>query len=394
MSDRTAVIVSAKRTPIGRFMGGLSSMPSTDLGAAAIRAVLEDVPAVKDQIDELIMGQVLQAGAGQNPARQAGLKAGLGNDLIAYAVNKVCGSSIKTVALAAQAIKAGDCQCLIAGGMESMSLAPHMTHIRAGVKFGDATSIDHMRLDGLHCAMTNLGMGFLAEHISRRFDISREEQDRFSAQSHQRAAAAMQSDKGQAEIITIPALKRVVRNDVTQDEGVRADTTADGLAKLRPAFERDGTVSAGNASQISDGAAALLIMSETKAVKLGLKPIARIASYHTHGVEPRELFAAPTGAVQGAVDKAGWSLNDVDLFELNEAFAAQSLANVKELEISEDKVNVEGGAIAIGHPLGASGARVLVTLLSVLQRHDQQKGIAAACLGGGNAIAIAVERMN
>lgn len=393
MSDQTAVIVAARRTPIGRFLGGFTRMPATDLGAFAIRAVLDDVPAIKDQLDELIMGHVLQAGAGQNPARQAGLKAGLGNDLIAMTVNKVCGSSIKTTALAAQAIKAGDGQCYIAGGMENMSRAPHLADVRSGVKFGDFTLVDHMRLDGLHCAMSDQGMGLLAEYIAGRFDISRQEQDRYSAQSHLRAAKAAEQGWYRQEIVPVPAEAAQAKQDITGDEGVRPDTSPDGLAKLRPAFDKNGSVTAGNASQISDGAAAMVVMSLAKAEKLGLEPLVRIVSYHAHGVEPKELFAAPVGAIRGVVDKAGLALQDVDLFELNEAFAAQTLANLKELELSQEKVNVAGGAIAIGHPIGASGARIIVTLIHQLRRLDLKRGVAAACLGGGNAIALMVERI-
>ncbi len=389
----TPVIVSAKRTPIGRFMGGLSRMSAPELGAAAVRFVLDDVPAVREHVDELIFGCVLQAGLGQNPARQVGLKAGLGEDLVAFAVNKVCGSSLQAAMLAAQAIKAGDGDTFIVGGMESMSMAPHLSYVRAGVKFGDTPLIDHMRLDGLHCAFENWGMGEAAEYTAREFKISREEQDRFSAQSHQRAAHANANGWYKNSVLPITAAEAKQKEDIVADEGVRPDTTAEGLAKLRPAFAKDGTVTAGNASQISDGAAALAITSLKQAESLGLTPLARIVAYHTHGVAPKDLFAAPIGAIRAVTAKGGTSVDKVDLFEINEAFAAQMLADIRTLEIPEEKVNIAGGGIAIGHPIGASGARVLVTLVHQLRRTGGKTGVCSLCLGGGNAVAMLVERM-
>jgi len=392
MIDTTPVIVSAKRIPIGRFMGGYARVPATDLGALAIKAVLADVPAVKEKVDEVIMGVVLQAGLGQNPARQAGLKAGLSNSLNAFTVNKVCGSSLKAAMLAAQAIKAGDGDCFIVGGMENMSLAPHLVYLRNGIKFGDGQLIDHMRADGLHCPFCDWGMGMAAEHIARAHNISRQEQDRFAVQSHQRAAKAQANGWYGSAIAPVSAADAKQKADITADEGVRGDTTLEGVAKLKPAFDKDGTVTAANASQISDGAAALAIMSEKRAQAMGLKPLARILSYHTYGVEPKELFIAPVEAIRGCVRKASLGVGDVDLFEINEAFAAQMLADLKALEIPEDKVNVCGGGIAIGHPIGASGARVLVTLVHQLKRLNLKRGVASLCLGGGNAVAMLIER--
>ncbi|MCC6909323.1 MAG: thiolase family protein [Phycisphaerales bacterium] len=393
MPTATPVIVSAKRTPIGRFMGGLSRVPATELGALAIKAVLADAPALKEKVDEVIMGVVLQAGLGQNPARQAGLKAGLSNSLNAFTVNKVCGSSLKAAMLAAQAIKAGDGDSFIVGGMENMSLAPHLTYVRAGIKFGDAQLIDHMRADGLHCPFCDWGMGSAAEWIAKEYNISRAEQDRFAVQSHQRAAAAQAKGWYGSAIVPVSAADAKQKQDITADEGVRADTTLESVGKLKPAFDKAGTVTAANSSQISDGAAALAIASESRAQAMGLRPLARIVSYHTHGVDPKELFIAPVEAIRGCVSKAGLGVEDVDLFEINEAFAAQMLADLKSLEISEDRVNVCGGGVAIGHPIGASGARVLVTLVHQLKRLNLKRGVASLCLGGGNAVAMLIERV-
>ncbi len=387
------VIVSIKRTPIGRFMGGLSRIPAPQLGALVVRSILADLPAVRSEIDECIFGVVLQAGLGQNPARQAGIKGGLTNSLNAFTVNKVCGSSLKAIMLSAQAIKAGDGHVYIAGGMENMSLAPHMAYLRAGVKYGDTNFTDHMRADGLHCPFCDWGMGNAAEYIAKTYGISRADQDRFSAQSHQRAAAAWANAWPKPTIVPITAAEAGQKTDVAQDEGIRADSTADGLSKLRPAFDKEGTVTAGNASQISDGAAAVVVMSESKAKSLGIRPLARILSYHTHGVDPKELFIAPVEAIRRCVAKAGLRLDQIDLFEINEAFAAQMLADIKVLEIPESKVNIAGGGIAVGHPIGASGARVTVTLINQLIRTGGKYGVASLCLGGGNAVAMCVERL-
>jgi len=393
-----AVIVAAKRTPIGKFFGSLSRTPSPDLGAYAIQAVFDDAPAVKDHVDECIMGCVLQAGLGQNPARQAGLKAGLPTTLSAQTINKVCGSGLQAVMLAAQSIKAGDNRCVIAGGMENMTAAPHFSNIRAGVKFGPATFEDHMQYDGLRCAFECWAMGSAADHIAQKFDISREEQDRFSAQSHHRAAEATGQGWFADELVGLTGeqlgnrKKPGMEGGCAADEGIRADTSAEALAKLRAVFTKDGTVTAGNASQISDGAAAVAVCSSTKAEELGLEPLAKIVAYHTHGVDPKDIFAAPIGGVRGVLKKANLEIGDIDLFEINEAFAAQALANTKELGIPEDKLNVCGGGVALGHPIGASGARVLTTLLHQMKRLDVKRGLVGLCLGGGNAVAMVVER--
>ena len=393
-----AVNVAAKRTPVGKFFGGLSRTPAPQLGAFAIEALFKEAPAIKDHVDECVMGCVLQAGLGQNPARQAGLNAGLPSTLSAMTVNKVCGSGLQAVMLAAQSIKAGDNRLVIAGGMENMTLAPHFASIRAGAKFGPVSFEDHMQYDGLRCAFECWAMGDAADHIAKKYEVSREEQDRFSALSHTRAADATAKGYFKEEIVALTGEQVGNRKDpgvgggVGVDEGIRGDSTAEGLAKLRPVFAKDGTVTAGNASQISDGGAALAVCSSAKAEELGLTPLVKIVAYHTHGVDPKDIFAAPIDGVRGVLKKAGLTLDDIDLFELNEAFAAQALSNVKELGIAEEKVNVCGGAIAIGHPIGASGARVLVTLIHQMRRLDKKRGLAALCLGGGNAVAMIVER--
>jgi acetyl-CoA C-acetyltransferase len=392
----TPVIVAAKRTPIGRFFGGLAKVPSPRLGAFAIQAVLEEVPAIKDHVDECVMGCVLQAGLGQNPARQAGLGAGLPTTLSAKTINKVCGSGLESVMMAAQSIKAGDNHCVIAGGMENMTAAPHYSFLRDGVKFGQAPLQDHMQHDGLYCAFEEWGMTNAADYIAKKHGISREEQDRFSARSHALAARATQEGWFESEIVPLTGeqvgnrKKPGPEGGVSADEGIRADSTEEVLAKLRtvPGHE---FITAGNASQISDGAAAIAVLSSTKAEELGVRPMARIVSYHTHGVDPKDIFEAPIEAINGVMKKAGVNLNDVDLFEINEAFAAQVLCNVKELGIPEDKLNVCGGGVALGHPIGASGGRVLTTLLHQLRRTGGKRGIAALCLGGGNAVAMVVE---
>jgi acetyl-CoA C-acetyltransferase len=391
------VIVAAKRTPIGRFLGGFSRTPSTKLGSFAIEAALAEVPAAKDHIDECIMGCVLQAGLGQNPARQAGLGAGLPDTLSAKTINKVCGSGLEAVMLAAQSIKAGDNEAVVAGGLENMTLAPHFVGMRQGIKFGPATMEDHMQYDGLRCAFECWAMGNAADHIAKKYDISREEQDRFSAQSHVRAAKATAEGWFKDEMVTLTGEQLGNRKKpgpdggVQADEGIRGDSTAEGLAGLRPVFEKDGTVTAGNASQISDGAAATVVMSHTKAESLGLTPLVKIVSYATSGVAPKDIFAAPITGVQQAVEKAGLQLSDIDLFEINEAFAAQVLCNIKELGVPEDKLNICGGGVALGHPIGASGTRILTTLIHQMRRTGAKRGLAGLCLGGGNSVAMVVE---
>ena len=397
-ADRQPVILSAKRTPIGKFFGGFSRTNATTLGAHAVSAALDAAPGAKAHVDECLMGCVLQAGLGQNPARQAGLGAGLPSTLSAQTINKVCGSGLQAVMTAAQSIKAGDNQLCVAGGMENMTLAPHFVNARAGIKYGPGTMEDHMAFDGLRCAFECWPMGNAADHIAGKYSVSREEQDRYSAQSHNRAESATNEGWFAAELAALTGEQVGNRKapgpegGVSADEGIRNGSTPDSLAKLRAVFTKDGSVTAGNASQISDGAAALVVSSAAKAEELGATPMARIVSYHTHGVDPKEIFAAPIGGVQGAVEKAGLSMSDIDLFEINEAFAAQVLCNAKELGISEDKLNVCGGGIAMGHPIGASGARVLVTLVHQMERLDVKRGVASLCLGGGNAVAMVVER--
>lgn len=391
------VIVAAKRTPIGKFFGSFSRVPTPQIGAFAIEAALNDAPAAKDLVDECVMGCVLQAGLGQNPARQAALKAGMPSTLSAKTINKVCGSGLEAVMMAAQSIKAGDNHCVIAGGMENMTGAPHFAHVRQGVKYGPGTMEDHMAYDGLRCAFECWPMGNAAEHIADKYGVTREEQDRFGAQSHVRAAAAWDAGHFDAEVVTLTGEQLGNRKvpgpegGIQRDEGIRADSTAEGLGKLRPAFSKEGSVTAGNASQISDGGAATIVMSESKAKEAGLEPLCKIVSYHTSGVDPKDIFAAPIEGIRGALEKAGWSGDDVDLFEINEAFAAQILCNIGELKIDEAKTNICGGGVALGHPIGASGARVLVTLIHQLKRTGGKKGLAALCLGGGNAVAMCVE---
>ncbi|MBL8877453.1 MAG: thiolase family protein [Phycisphaerae bacterium] len=392
------VILAAKRTPIGKFFGGLSKVPSPVLGSYALKAAMDSVPGSAAAIDEVIMGCVLQAGLGQNPARQAALKAGLPDTMNAQTINKVCGSGLQSVMLAAQSIKAGDNQLVGAGGFENMTAAPHFARVREGVKYGPATMEDHMAYDGLRCAFEACAMGNSADHIAKKFEISRAEQDRFSVQSHQRAAEATKNGWFKNELVALTGEQCLDKKSpgVSADEGIRADTTIDGIAKLRAVFEKDGTVTAANASQISDGAAALVVASLAKAEQLGVKPIAKIIAYHTSGVAPKDIFAAPIEGIKGVLAKAKLSAKDIDLFEINEAFAAQVLCNLKGLkdaghEIPESKLNIAGGGIALGHPIGGSGARVLTTLIHQLHRTGGKRGVAALCLGGGNSVAMVVE---
>ena len=391
------VIVAAKRTPIGKFFGGLMNVPSPKLGSFAIEAVLNEVPSAKDHIDECIMGCVLQVGLGQNPARQAGLGAGLPSTLNAVTINKVCGSGLQAVMQAGTAIRAGDEDCIVAGGFENMTMSPHYAHIRTGVKYGPTQMQDSMAHDGLSCAFESWPMGNAAEHIAAKHAISREDQDRFGALSHERAAAAWENGWFDDEVVALTGEQvgnRKVKGPeggVSRDEGIRAETTAESLGKLRPAFDKEGTITAGNASQISDGAAALLVMSEAKAKELGAAPMVRILSQATSGVEPKDIFEAPITGIRQALEKAGKSVEDIDMFELNEAFAAQVLCNAKALGISEDKMNLCGGGLALGHPIGASGARVLTTLVHQMKRTGAKTGCAALCLGGVNSVAMVVE---
>lgn len=389
------VIVAAGRTAVGSFGGSLSKIPAPELGATVIKALLEQTGIKPDQVSEVIFGQVLTAGAGQNPARQALIKAGIPVHIPAVTINQVCGSGLKTVHLAAQAIALGDAEIVIAGGQENMSLAPHiLPGSRDGFRMGPATLVDSMVHDGLTDVYNKYHMGVTAENIAEKHSISREEQDAFSLSSQQKAAAAQKEGRFDKEIIPVLIPQR--KGDpvaFATDEFVRQDATLEGLAKLRPAFKKEGgTVTAGNASGVNDGAAAVILMSAKKADELGLKPLARITAYASTGVDPAVMGLGPVSATKRVLERAGWSLDEVDLIEANEAFAAQALGVGKELNWNPEKVNVNGGAIAIGHPVGASGARILVTLLHELQRRDAKKGLATLCIGGGMGVALAVER--
>ncbi|HUE71443.1 MAG TPA: acetyl-CoA C-acyltransferase [Pirellulaceae bacterium] len=389
----SSYILAARRTPIGKFLGGLSSVPAPQLAAHAMRAALADAHLPPDRVDEVILGNVLQAGVGQAPARQAALAAGIPAAVPAVTINKVCGSGLKAVMLADQAIRLGDAQVIVAGGMESMSLAPHLAvGTRGGWKFGPQTLLDHMQYDGLTCAHEQVAMGLLADATAKKSGVSRQAQDEFALASHKRAMAAINAGKFKGQIV--PITVRSGKSDVTidRDEGPRPDATLEGLAKLRPAFADGGTATAGNASQISDGAAALVVAGEEVAANSRSPLKARIVASAVSGVEPKDLFVAPVSAIEKVLAKANLTLAGIDLVELNEAFASQCLACMRPLGLSHEQVNVHGGAIALGHPIGASGARVLVTLLSALADRQLTRGLAALCLGGGNAVAMIVER--
>jgi acetyl-CoA C-acetyltransferase len=386
-----AVIVSAVRTPVGTFGGAFVDVPATRLGAIAVEEALRR--AGIDTVDEVLMGNVLQAGLGMNTARQASIGAGLAEDVPATTINKVCGSGLKTVALAAQAIRAGDAQCLVAGGMENMSRAPYlMENGRYGYRLGHGQLVDEMIRDGLWCALEDCHMGSTAENIAREYEVTREDQDAFAAGSQQKAEAAIKGGRFADEIVAVPVPRKKEQVLVDTDEHPRAGTTAASLAALRAAFAKDGTVTAGNASGINDGAAAVVVMSASRAKAEGRVPLARIRGYSSAGVAPRVMGMGPVPAVRAALERAGVTLHDIDLFELNEAFASQAVAVGRELAVPEDKLNVNGGAIAIGHPIGASGTRILVTLLYEMQKRDSQLGVAALCIGGGQGIAMVLER--
>ncbi|WP_133859482.1 MULTISPECIES: acetyl-CoA C-acetyltransferase [Pseudomonas] len=388
------VIVAATRTAVGSFQGSLANVPAVELGATVIRALLEQTGVAPAQVDEVILGQVLTAGAGQNPARQAAVKAGLPHEVPALTLNKVCGSGLNAVQLAVQAIRCGDAEIVIAGGMENMSLAPYvLPKVRTGLRLGHAELVDSMLSDGLWDAFNDYHMGQTAENLVQKYQLSREAQDAFAARSQQRAAAAVESGRFREEItpVAIPQRKGEPLLFDT-DEGIRADTTAEGLARLRPAFAKDGSVTAGNASSLNDGAAAVLVMSAARAAALGLTPLAHVAAYASAGVDPAIMGIGPVSATRKTLEKAGWQLADLDLIEANEAFAAQALAVGQELGWDDEKVNVNGGAIALGHPIGASGCRVLVTLLHELRRREGRRGLATLCIGGGQGVALAVER--
>ncbi|MDH4873655.1 acetyl-CoA C-acetyltransferase [Pseudomonas sp. BN515] len=388
------VIVAATRTAIGSFQGALANIPAHELGAAVIRQLLEQTGLKGEQIDEVILGQVLTAGAGQNPARQAAVLAGLPHAVPAMSLNKLCGSGLKALHLGIQAIRCGDAEVIIAGGQESMSLAPYiLPAARTGMRMGHAKALDSMIHDGLTDAFNNYHMGVTAENLVEKYGLTREQQDAFAAASQQKAAAAIEAGRFKDEItpILIPQKKGdPIAFDT--DEGPRAGTTADSLAKLKPAFKKDGSVTAGNASTLNDGAAAVVLMSAEKAKSLGLPVLARIAGYANSGVDPAIMGIGPVTATRRCLDKAGWSLDDLDLIEANEAFAAQSLSVGKELGWDMAKVNVNGGAIALGHPIGASGCRVLVSLLHEMIKRDAKKGLATLCIGGGMGVALAIER--
>ena len=394
--NQDIVIVAATRTALGTFGGSLSSIPAPKLGAEVIRALLKDTGVKGEQVDEVILGQVLTAGSGQNPARQSALSAGLPETTPAMTINKVCGSGLKAVQLAFQAIACGDAEIVIAGGQENMSLSGHvLPKSRDGKKMGPWELVDSMVVDGLWCAFNNYHMGTTAENIAEKYNYSRDEQDQFAAKSQQKAESAQKSDLFSDEItpVTIPQRRG---DDIVfdVDEFPRHGTTAESLGKLRPAFAKDGTVSAGNASGINDGAAAVMVMSADKAKELGLKPMARIAGFSSAGVDPAIMGTGPIPATTKCLKKAGWKVSDLDRVEANEAFAAQAMSVNESLGLDSSIVNITGGAIALGHPIGASGARVLVTLLHGMQRDKADKGLATLCIGGGMGVAMAVERVS
>ena len=387
------VIVSAARTPVGSFNGALASLPAHELGKIAIQAAISRAGVQAADIDEVVMGQVLQAGAGQGPARQASVNAGVPVESPAWSVNQLCGSGLRAVALAAQQLAAGDADIVVAGGQESMSQSPHAQNLRGGQKMGDLAFVDTMIKDGLWDAFHGYHMGQTAENIAARWQITREDQDRFAVASQNKAEAAQKSGRFVDEIAPVTIKGRKGDTVVEQDEFIRHGVTYESIAGLRPAFTKDGTVTAANASGLNDGAAALVLMTAEEAAKRGLKPLARIASWAHAGVEPEIMGTGPIPATRKALEKAGWKVADLDLVESNEAFAAQSLSVVRELGLDPAKVNVNGGAIAIGHPIGASGARILTTLLHEMKRQGAGKGLATLCVGGGMGVAMCVEKV-
>ena len=387
------MIVSAVRTPIGTMGGALAGVAATRLGALVVAEAMRRAGVDPTAVDEVVMGNVLQAGLGQNPARQASVGGGLGDTVPAMTVNKVCGSGLKAVALATQAIRLGDAGCVVAGGMESMSRAPYLVEkARFGLRLGNSELVDEMIRDGLWCAFDDCHMGVTAENVAREHEVSRADQDAFAAESQRRAAAAVAAGRFAGEIVGVPVPGRKETVVVETDEHPRPDTTEERLGALRPAFDPAGSVTAGNASGINDGAAALVVMGEAQARSAGLAPLARVRAYASAGVPPRVMGMGPVPAVRRALERAGIGVRDVGLFELNEAFAAQSVAVGRELAVPEDRLNVNGGAIALGHPIGASGARILTTLLHEMARRDVEIGVAAMCIGGGQGIAVVVER--
>lgn len=393
MSSSSIVIASAARTPVGSFNGAFANVAAHDLGATAIKAVLERAGVDAKEVDEVILGQVLSAGQGQNPARQAAMKAGIPQEATAWGMNQLCGSGLRAVALGMQQISAGDAAIIIAGGQESMSMAPHCAHLRAGTKMGDMKMVDTMIKDGLTDAFYGYHMGTTAENVARQFQLTRDEQDAFALASQNKAEAAQVAGRFKDEIVPVVVPGRKGDVTVDADEYIRIGATLDSMTKLRPAFDKEGTVTAGNASGINDGAAAALLMSEAEAQRRGITPLVRIASWATAGVDPQIMGTGPIPASRKALQKAGWKISDLDLVEANEAFAAQACAVNKDLGWDTSIVNVNGGAIAIGHPIGASGARVLNTLVFEMKRRGAKKGLATLCIGGGMGIAMCLEAL-
>lgn len=392
MASEDIVIVGAARTPVGSFNGALSSLPAHELGAIAIKAALTRAKVDAAEVEEVILGQILTAGQGQNPARQAAMKAGIPQEATAWGLNQLCGSGLRAVAVGLQQITNGDAKIIVAGGQESMSQSQHVAHLRNGTKMGDMKFIDSMLRDGLLDAFQGYHMGTTAENIATKWQISRDEQDEFAVSSQNKAEAAQKAGKFRDEIVAVTVSSKKGDVVVSEDEYIRHGATLEGMQKLKPAFSKEGTVTAGNASGINDGAAALVLMTAKEAAKRGLTPLARVASWATAGVDPAIMGSGPIPASRKALEKAGWKIGDLDLIEANEAFAAQAIAVNKDLGWDTEKVNVNGGAIAIGHPIGASGARVFVTLLHEMQKRNAKKGLATLCIGGGMGIALTVER--
>lgn len=391
MPSSSIVIASAARTPVGSFNGSFANTPAHELGASVITAVLERAGVAAADVDEAILGQVLTAGEGQNPARQAAMKAGIPQEATAFGINQLCGSGLRAVALGAQQIALGDASIIVAGGQESMSMAPHAAHLRGGVKMGDFNMVDTMLKDGLIDAFHGYHMGITAENIARQWQLSREEQDEYAVRSQNRAEAAQTAGRFKDEIAPFVIKGRKGDVMIAADEYIRAGASLEALTKLRPAFDKEGSVTAGNASGLNDGAAVVLLMTEEEAAKRNIQPLARIASWATAGVDPQIMGTGPIPASRKALAKAGWSVGDLDLVEANEAFAAQSCAVVRDLGLDPEIVNVNGGAIAIGHPIGASGARVLNTLVFEMRRRQARKGLVTLCIGGGMGIAMCLE---
>jgi acetyl-CoA C-acetyltransferase len=391
---REAVIISAARTPTGKFLGALKGFTAPQLGAHVVREAVRRAGVAVEEVDEVIMGCVVQAGLGQNPARQAALHGGIPFGVSAVTINKVCGSGLKSVMMAAQGIQLGDADMVVAGGMESMSNAPYLLkQAREGLRMGDGKLVDAMIHDGLWCAFENYHMGNTGEVVAERYGVTREEQDEYALNSHRKAAAAIKAGKFKDEIIPVEIpQKKGAAVVFDTDESVREDTSLEALARLRPAFRESGTVTAGNAPGVNDGASALVVTSEERARQLGVEPMARVAAQATSGIQPELVMMAPVEAIRKVLRKAGWSLGEVDLIELNEAFSVQAIAIIRELGLDPEKVNVNGGAVALGHAIGQSGSRLLTTMLYEMKRRNARRGLAALCLGGGNAVALAVER--